>query len=320
MALLKARESVMARFRPSLRQHDITEQQWRVLRAMASVGEIEVTHLAEMVFLLPPSLSRILEDLTARRLLARRLSQADMRRSLVTLTDEGRALIAKVTPYSEKVYADIEQMFGSQELHDLCARLAALEKTLTEGRAPPSSQGRRLGSRAAPPASVTLGLVPRVRSAGSRLESLRRFRRLSPRGPLLLISGHKAWNDGIGKATGGRTSPPLPSISLRLEAQHEDVGHVVQGEHPARCEDRPTGPSALLSASSLKPAASISDLTTAGSIRCRVPVTLVLASGSEAWSLIRKTPPFFNEASTALSNTAVSTPIWGFLKSDSSRW
>lgn len=134
MALLKARESVMARFRPSLRQHDITEQQWRVLRAMASVGEIEVTHLAEMVFLLPPSLSRILKDLTARGLLARRLSQADMRRSLVTLTDEGRALIAKVTPYSEKVYADIEQVFGSQELHDLCTRLAALEKTLTEGR------------------------------------------------------------------------------------------------------------------------------------------------------------------------------------------
>jgi len=29
MALLKARESVMAHFRPILREHDITEQQWR---------------------------------------------------------------------------------------------------------------------------------------------------------------------------------------------------------------------------------------------------------------------------------------------------
>ncbi len=50
-------------------------------------------------------------------------------------------------------------------------------------------------------------------------------------------------------------------------------------------------------------------------MRCRVPVTVVPAPGSDEWSLIRKTPPFFSEASTALSNTAVSTPIWAFLKS-----
>jgi homoprotocatechuate degradation regulator HpaR len=134
MTLLRAREAVMARFRPALRLHDITEQQWRVLRAMGSVGEIEVTRLAEMVFLLPPSLSRILKDLIARKLLDRRLSQSDMRRSLVTLTEQGRELIARIAPHSEKVYADIERLYGSAALHDLCERLADLEKILSEGR------------------------------------------------------------------------------------------------------------------------------------------------------------------------------------------
>ena len=44
MALLLARESTMRRFRPLLAEHGLTEQQWRVLRALASADEpIEVS-------------------------------------------------------------------------------------------------------------------------------------------------------------------------------------------------------------------------------------------------------------------------------------
>ena len=35
MSLLRAREAVMRQFRPSLREHGLTEQQWRILRALA---------------------------------------------------------------------------------------------------------------------------------------------------------------------------------------------------------------------------------------------------------------------------------------------
>eukprot|EP01035_Chromulina_nebulosa_P063097 gene63098-biopygen46023 len=52
MALLRARESVMRHFRPSLRAFGLTEQQWRILRALSSHGEIEVTEPAEVAFLL----------------------------------------------------------------------------------------------------------------------------------------------------------------------------------------------------------------------------------------------------------------------------
>ena len=60
MALMRAREAVMAEFRPILASHDLTEQQWRVLRALideprgTGVGE-----LAEATFLHGPSVSRI---------------------------------------------------------------------------------------------------------------------------------------------------------------------------------------------------------------------------------------------------------------------
>jgi hypothetical protein len=66
MSLLRAREAVMRQFRPSLRRHDLTEQQWRILRALAAIEAIEVTELARTAFLLGPSLSRILRDLEAR--------------------------------------------------------------------------------------------------------------------------------------------------------------------------------------------------------------------------------------------------------------
>ena len=66
MSLLRAREAVMRHFRPSLRDHGLTEQQWRILRALTSVDAIEVTELARVAFLLGPSLSRILDRKSTR--------------------------------------------------------------------------------------------------------------------------------------------------------------------------------------------------------------------------------------------------------------
>src|ERR1035441_10229334 len=80
MSLLRAREAVMRQFRPSLRNHALTEQQWRILRALASIDAIEVTELACVAFLLGPSLSRILRDLEARHLIERRGAKGDLRR------------------------------------------------------------------------------------------------------------------------------------------------------------------------------------------------------------------------------------------------
>ncbi|MDP7101742.1 MAG: hypothetical protein QF503_11390, partial [Rhodospirillales bacterium] len=48
MALLRAREAVMERFRPSLRTHGLTDQQWRVLRALYDHGQKDLGELADM--------------------------------------------------------------------------------------------------------------------------------------------------------------------------------------------------------------------------------------------------------------------------------
>ncbi|NVN87718.1 MAG: homoprotocatechuate degradation operon regulator HpaR [Rhodopseudomonas sp.] len=130
MLLLRGREAVMRHFRPSLRAHGLSEQQWRILRALASVDDIEVTDLARTACLLAPSLSRMLRDLEARRLIERRVPKADLRRGIVSITPKGLRLIETVAPSSEAIYAEIARRYGAGKLAELQEMLRGLEASL----------------------------------------------------------------------------------------------------------------------------------------------------------------------------------------------
>jgi homoprotocatechuate degradation regulator HpaR len=132
MTLLKARETVMLRFRPSLRLFNLTEQQWRVLRALSGVESCEVTVLANATFLLAPSLSRILRDLEDRNLVSRHQVSTDLRRTLISVTPAGLRLIDAVAPYSERTYAEITQSFGEGKMRELQSLLRELEQCMSE--------------------------------------------------------------------------------------------------------------------------------------------------------------------------------------------
>jgi homoprotocatechuate degradation regulator HpaR len=131
MSLLRAREAVMRQFRPSLRQHGLTEQQWRILRALAAIEAIEVTELARTAFLLGPSLSRILRDLEARRLIERKTAKTDQRRGVVSISEKGLRLMEVVAPSSEAIYAAITKRYGAKKLAELQEMLGALETSLS---------------------------------------------------------------------------------------------------------------------------------------------------------------------------------------------
>ena len=130
MSLLRAREAVMRQFRPSLRRHDLTEQQWRILRALAAIDAIEVTELARIAFLLGPSLSRILRDLDARGLIERNTAQTDLRRGVISISEKGLRLMEIVAPSSEAIYAAITKRYGARKLAELQQMLSALEASL----------------------------------------------------------------------------------------------------------------------------------------------------------------------------------------------
>jgi homoprotocatechuate degradation regulator HpaR len=128
MALLKAREAVMAGFRPDLEAHGLTEQQWRVLRILTEHPGITMGDLADRAALLRPSLSRIVGRLEERELIERAPEERDLRRARLTMTMTGRRLVREIAPRSERRYRDIEAAYGPDrvaELHRMLDELVA---------------------------------------------------------------------------------------------------------------------------------------------------------------------------------------------------
>ncbi len=132
MELLKAREAAMSRFRPMLRRHGLTEQQWRVIRALAAYQEIDASEIARKSFLLAPSLTRILRFLEREELVKRSSDANDQRRYVFVLTGKGRRTYDEVGPDSELLYAEIEKEFGADKLEALYALLAEFYAALGE--------------------------------------------------------------------------------------------------------------------------------------------------------------------------------------------
>ncbi len=130
--LLRAREATMRAFRPMLREHGLTEQQWRVIRVLAAGQELEAGALAEATFLLAPSLTRILKTLEAEGLVAREAAAADNRKSLLRLTRSGEKLYNEVSPDSERLYRHIEKRFGMEKLAHLTNLLNQLNESFEE--------------------------------------------------------------------------------------------------------------------------------------------------------------------------------------------
>ena len=114
LALVRARECVMAHFRHLLRRYNLTEPQWRVLKTMDDVTSIELSELARKSALLMPSLSRIVRELELRGYMTKAADPRDMRRMLATLTERGRCWSRRRSPECEAVNAAIRTAMGQR--------------------------------------------------------------------------------------------------------------------------------------------------------------------------------------------------------------
>ena len=135
IGLLKAREAVMSHFRPILADHDVTEQQWRVIRVLSQAGTLDATEVAEKAFILAPSLTRMLRSLEERGLITRHKDKEDGRRVLLRLAPAGQAVIDEVMPDSRRVYADIDARFGAKRVDELLNMLEELAALKLDGKA-----------------------------------------------------------------------------------------------------------------------------------------------------------------------------------------
>jgi homoprotocatechuate degradation regulator HpaR len=129
--LLQARESVMAHTRPSLREHGLSDQQWRVLRVLGEHGTVETGRVAREAFILGPSLTGVLARMERDGLVRRERDPADQRRTVVEATAKGARLVERLSHTVEAHYAWMEKSLGKQklaQLYELLDHVIALEK------------------------------------------------------------------------------------------------------------------------------------------------------------------------------------------------
>lgn len=132
--LLQAREAVMLHTRPSLREHGLSDQQWRVLRVLGEhahePGGIETGRVASEAFLLGPSLTGVLTRMERDGLIERQRCPQDARRTVVRATAAGLSKVQALSQTIEAHYAWLETQLGKAQLtalYDLLDRLILLE-------------------------------------------------------------------------------------------------------------------------------------------------------------------------------------------------
>jgi homoprotocatechuate degradation regulator HpaR len=135
MLLMRSREAVMSRIRPHLRSHGLTDQQWRILRALAGDEPVELLDLSQRCLIQPPSLSRTVPALSERGLVRREDHPSDRRRALISLTEQGRELFAEVSEGSARIYEQIREDVGEDRLDEVYRMLVDLIDVL-EATAP----------------------------------------------------------------------------------------------------------------------------------------------------------------------------------------
>ena len=128
--LLQAREAVMTHTRPSLREHGLSDQQWRVLRVLGENAHcaegVETGRVAREAFLLGPSLTGVLTRMERDGLIERHRCPQDARSTVVRATDLGLSKVAKLSEAIEAHYAWMESELGKQKLAQLYQLLDAV--------------------------------------------------------------------------------------------------------------------------------------------------------------------------------------------------
>lgn len=174
MLLLLAREAVMQRWRPFLHTRGLTDQQWRVMRALREVESLEIIELGKRCCIHPASLSRILPKLAAEGIISRCANAADQRRVIVSLAPSGRRLVEESLMDGARIHAELARDIGPERLDRLYERLEEVLDLLADAKpnggthAGKHAEGARHEPRLPMKRSVQRATTGRASSTGSR--------------------------------------------------------------------------------------------------------------------------------------------------------
>lgn len=128
IALLRARETVMGPVREMLARSGVNEQKWRVLRVLDESDPLDQSLLAARACLQLPSLTRILRTMQGQGLVTRATDTDDRRRSIVTISTAGQAILTEHATEATAIFDQIEARYGHARMEQLLDLLEDLNR------------------------------------------------------------------------------------------------------------------------------------------------------------------------------------------------
>lgn len=108
-------------FRQNLKEHELTEPQYnvlRILRGFRSEKSISIGFIKERMLDKNPDVSRIVDGLLAKGLLSRKENPEDRRQKAIEITEKGVALLTEMLEFDKKA-ENLLACLSSVELNEL---------------------------------------------------------------------------------------------------------------------------------------------------------------------------------------------------------
>ncbi|WP_050616351.1 MarR family winged helix-turn-helix transcriptional regulator [Bacillus testis] len=115
-----------------LKSYHITSEQWTVLKQLSFVGDLNQKELAIRTDKDQATLTKILDLLEQRNLLARKANPHDRRSYLVEITEQGKQVVDEVLPFIENLYQSILAGISEEQLHDFTCVLEQMKNNIEQ--------------------------------------------------------------------------------------------------------------------------------------------------------------------------------------------
>ena len=119
MILSRALDDIMPQYRSLFQAHGITDQQWRVMRALWEQEHLTSKQISQITLIPAPSLVGILDRLEKKGLLGRLRSVEDRRLVFIRPTKAGRELQEIMLPKIEEIHNFLIERVTNKEWNEM---------------------------------------------------------------------------------------------------------------------------------------------------------------------------------------------------------
>ena len=119
MILSRSLDDIMPQYRSLFQAHGITDQQWRVMRALWEQEHLTSKQISQITLIPAPSLVGILDRLEKKGLLGRLRSVEDRRLVFIRPTKAGRELQEIMLPKIEEIHKFLIERVTSKEWNEM---------------------------------------------------------------------------------------------------------------------------------------------------------------------------------------------------------